>query len=128
MREINYRGYAVEKLIKNTQWIDNGYGVANIEYVDGTNSVYLITPYGDYLVEEESVGQYTGFKDKNDVKIYEGDIIEIESGIKYKVVFNRGCFKVQNIEYLNSNLYLLEDYNFEYIRVIGTEFEMNKEE
>lgn len=50
----------------------------------------------------------------------------IESGTKYKVVFVRGCFKLQNIEHLNSNLYLLEHYNMEYVRVIDTVFDMNR--
>ena len=82
MREIKFRGYSVEELI-GSQWICNGYGVAKIGYTDGTKSFHLLTPYGDYQVEEGSIGQYTGLKDMTGREIFEGDIVEfIHSGEK----------------------------------------------
>lgn len=61
-------------------------------------------------VKKETVGQYTGKRDKNGVKIYTGDIISNEFGRKCEVVFNTfiGAFDCVAI---NSKGY---SFNFEF--------------
>lgn len=105
MREIKFRGYALEELI-DSQWVNDGFGVSKVEYSDGTYSIYLITSHGEYIVDEKSVGQYTGLKDINGKEIYEGDIVE-ERYInpltkdtivkKFLIKYRKDCFIAESI-------------------------------
>lgn len=126
MREYKFRGYSKRELTTPTQWIYDGYGVTKIEYTNGTSSTHLITPYGDYWVDENSVGQYTGFKDKNNKEIYEGDILKLSTDKLIKVLYDKGSFKTQDVEYSNANLYLLEDYMGLDFEIVGNMFEQNR--
>lgn len=126
MREIEFKGYAKEELT-GPQWI-TGYGVAKTDYTDGTSTIWLLTPYGDYEVYEESVGQYTGIKDSKGNKIYEGDILSRYDGTKRVVGFKNASFVYTNIPKLNQthNTFSMFWAESEEWEVIGNVYE-NKE-
>ena len=72
-REIKFRG----KRVDNGEWVYGNY----IKASNGIQEIHAILPIGetiDVIIEvlPESVGQFTGLKDKNRVDVYDLDIVE----------------------------------------------------
>ena len=151
MRDIEFRAYNK----KHKEWIygtgivkveQDTYPTGEYEMVDSVNYDeldYWQPTYYTQDIDINTLGQYTGLKDENDIKIFEGDIIDFSYDIfngnfdtlcaKGIIVFEEGAFWVKPYEIENKKVnsedeewYLLYRINLDVIEVIGNIYE-NKE-
>ena len=87
-REILFRG----KRIDNGEWVEGNYIFEDFDRV----GIHQIGTIIQCFVIPETVGQFTGLLDKNDKKIFEGDIVRRFNGrgqevMRYAVKWNNDC-------------------------------------
>ena len=96
MREILFRG----KRTDNGEWVEGYYYKAKYCRTDDELCDYITVPHpkeynepsSHYIVIPETIGQYTGLKDKNGTKIFAGDIVK-------RFLFGKMC--IYQIDYDN---------------------------
>ena len=116
-----YRG----KRVDNGEWVDGD--LIHRQIRGCVLAIIRISDYEEYEVIPESVGQFTGLHDKNEKKIFEGNIVRVTEGMYgYKSTYHS---YVEEVKFYNKGVAVFlpfDNSDIVEVEVIGNIYD-NKE-
>ncbi len=115
-REIKFRGFNP----KNQKWL-YGYYLVNrgLHFITPDEFVNPFDTWEDYLINPDTVGQFTGLYDKNGKEIYEGDLVKYKYAYDIELV---GVIKYKDAKFVimdpEDSCYCLSDFKKDKIEII----------
>lgn len=117
MRSIEFRGLVADEPYT---WV-HGYLMPDNRIYQVHEPKYGCCGKGTFSVIPESIAEYTGCRDKHNIKIYEKDLVkDFESGNLFVVKYEDGAYLLEDEDMKLT--YLLWAYPAEHLEVIGNSF------